>query len=151
GYVTSPLHWDAVVNEKFHPLAEPFIDRVLRDDIVNAIGNLDQIQVSDLTQLLGQVGAATPVAKPAARFEIPRIVEAPGARAFSFLHMNERQTKPRSQGLTEIRGPYYTPMGKRYLEDVLETMSEHIDSLKFAGGSFTLMPRDRLREIIDLA
>src|SRR5262245_19747825 len=65
--------------------------------------------------------------------------------------MNQRQTKPRTQGLTEIRGPYYTPMGKRYLEDILETMSEHIDSLKFAGGSFTLMPRERLREIIDLA
>src|SRR5438034_7279280 len=72
-------------------------------------------------------------------------------RAFPFIHMNQRQSKPRSQGLTEIRGPYYTPMGKRYLEDVLETMGEHIDSLKFAGGSFTLMPRERLREIIELA
>jgi phosphosulfolactate synthase (CoM biosynthesis protein A) len=72
-------------------------------------------------------------------------------RAFSFLRVNERESKPRTRGLTEIRGPYYTPMGKRYLEDVLETMGEYVDSLKFAGGSFTLMPKHALKEIIDLA
>ncbi|MBI4446321.1 MAG: phosphosulfolactate synthase [Acidobacteria bacterium] len=72
-------------------------------------------------------------------------------RPFSFIGMNQRENKPRSRGVTEIRGPYYTPMGKRYLEDILETMGEYIDSLKFAGGSFTLMPRDKLKEIIDLA
>lgn len=72
-------------------------------------------------------------------------------RAFPFIRMNQRQGKPRTQGVTEIRGPYYTPMGRRYLEDVLETMGEHIDSLKFAGGSFTLMPREKLREIIKIA
>jgi phosphosulfolactate synthase (CoM biosynthesis protein A) len=67
------------------------------------------------------------------------VTETPEDR-FSFLHTNRREAKPRSSGLTEIRGPYYTPMGRRYLEDVLETMGDHIDSLKFAGGSFTLMP-----------
>ena len=72
-------------------------------------------------------------------------------RAFPFIRMNDRQPKPRTQGLTEIRGPYYSPMGKRYLEDVLETMGEYIDSLKFAGGSFTLMSKAALREIIELA
>ena len=72
-------------------------------------------------------------------------------RAFPFIRMNEREGKPRTRGITEIRGPYYTPMGKRYLEDVLETMGDYIDSLKFAGGSFTLMPEKQLREIIDLA
>jgi len=71
-------------------------------------------------------------------------------RAFSFLHLNQRERKPRSQGLTEIRGPYYTPMGKRYLADVLETMGEYIDILKFAGGSFILMPQQPLRELIEL-
>lgn len=71
--------------------------------------------------------------------------------AFSFIRMNEREDKPRTRGLTEIRGPYYTPMGKRYLEDILETMGAYVDSLKFAAGSFTLMPEQRLREIIDLA
>ncbi|NIS81071.1 MAG: phosphosulfolactate synthase [Anaerolineales bacterium] len=72
-------------------------------------------------------------------------------KAFDFLRMNYRQSKPRSLGITEIRGPYYTPMGKRYLEDILESMGEYVDSLKFAGGSFTLMPKPILKEIIDLA
>ena len=70
--------------------------------------------------------------------------------AFSFLNRNHRQVKPRSVGITEIRGPYYTPMGKRYLEDVLETMGEYIDTLKFAGGSFTLIPRPALIELLEL-
>jgi phosphosulfolactate synthase (CoM biosynthesis protein A) len=70
-------------------------------------------------------------------------------RAFSFLRVNQRPEKPRRTGITEIRGPYYTPMGKRYLEDILETMGWYIDSLKFAGGSFSLMPRPAVKEIID--
>lgn len=70
---------------------------------------------------------------------------------FSFLHMNHRPRKPRTKGLTEIRGPYYSVMGLRYLEDVLETMGAHVDALKFSGGSFTLMPEAALREIIELA
>lgn len=71
-------------------------------------------------------------------------------RAFSFLNINRRQPKPRTQGVTEIRGPYYSVMGKRYLQDVLETMGEYVDALKFAGGSFTLMPCRAVRELIDL-
>ena len=71
-------------------------------------------------------------------------------RAFSFLHTNERQPKPRQRGITEIRGPYYTPMGRRYLEDLLETMGAHVDALKFAGGSFTLMPQEAVKNLIDL-
>ncbi len=71
-------------------------------------------------------------------------------RAFTFLKMNCRPTKPRTQGVTEIRGPYYTPVGKRYLQDVFETMGAYIDTLKFAGGSFSLMPGSALREIIEL-
>jgi len=72
-------------------------------------------------------------------------------RAFSFIRMNEREPKPRKRGVTEIRGPYYTVMGKRYLEDVLETMGEYVDVLKFAAGSFSLMKRSVLKEIIDTA
>src|SRR5438105_11311258 len=71
-------------------------------------------------------------------------------RGFSFIRTNEREGKPRTRGITEIRGPYYTPMGKRYLQDVLETMGRHVDSLKFAGGSFSLMPRAVVKELIDL-
>lgn len=71
-------------------------------------------------------------------------------RAFAFLRVNERESKPRNRGVTEIRGPYYTPMGKRYLEDVLETMGTYIDVLKFAGGSFSLMPRKAVKQLLDL-
>ncbi len=71
--------------------------------------------------------------------------------AFGFLRMNEREEKPRSRGITEIRGPYYAAMGKRYLSDVFETMGRYIDSVKFAGGAFTLMPEQALREIIEIA
>ncbi len=71
-------------------------------------------------------------------------------RAFSFLRVNQRAPKPRSRGVTEIRGPYYTPMGKRYLKDVMETMGAYVDTLKFAGGSFALMPSSAVRELIDL-
>ena len=72
-------------------------------------------------------------------------------RAFPFLRTNAREPKPRQRGITEIRGPYYTPMGERYLEDVLETMGEYVDSLKFAGGSFSLMPRKAVKELLDIA
>ncbi|NUO08136.1 MAG: phosphosulfolactate synthase [Candidatus Brocadia sp.] len=71
-------------------------------------------------------------------------------RAFSFLKVNQRQSKPRTRGVTEIRGPYYTPMGKHYLQDVLDTMGAYVDTLKFAGGSFSLMPRRAVKELIDL-
>lgn len=71
-------------------------------------------------------------------------------RAFQFLRLNERGSKPRTRGLTEIRGPYYSVMGPHYLQDVLETMGAYIDSLKFAGGSFTLMSHNVLQQIIDL-
>ncbi|HSJ57885.1 MAG TPA: phosphosulfolactate synthase [Anaerolineae bacterium] len=74
----------------------------------------------------------------------------PPERAFPFLKVNDREPKPRQRGITEIRGPYYTPMGKRYLRDILDTMGAYVDSLKFAGGSFSLMPRSALKEIIDL-
>ena len=71
-------------------------------------------------------------------------------RAFAFLRLNERPPKPRKRGVTEIRGPYYTPVGRRYLEDVLETMGVYVDTLKYAGGSFALMPRDAVRALNDV-
>jgi phosphosulfolactate synthase (CoM biosynthesis protein A) len=71
-------------------------------------------------------------------------------RAFAFLLLNERPPKPRSRGVTEIRGPYYTPVGRRYLEDLLETMGGYVDTLKYAGGSFALMPRQAVRAVNDV-
>src|SRR6058998_2035330 len=71
-------------------------------------------------------------------------------RSFSFLRINEREPKPRTRGLTEIRGPYYSVVGRRYLEDLFETMGAYVDSLKFAGGAFTLMPEQAVQDIIEL-
>src|SRR5262249_18388525 len=146
GFFTSPLLWDAV-EEKFHRLTRPYAVPGLRQQIVSAVDRLHEIKVSELTTLLreGTMGKTTVLHS---QRESDRNED---ERAFSFIRMNQRENKPRTYSLTEIRGPYYTAMGKRYLKDVLETMGEHVDSLKFAGGSFTLMSRRRLREIIDLA
>ncbi|KAK2758632.1 hypothetical protein FQN54_003322 [Arachnomyces sp. PD_36] len=70
---------------------------------------------------------------------------------FGFTRSNPRPQKPRKRGVTEIRGPYYSVMGKRYLADVLETMGHQVDGLKFAGGSFSLFEEKPLRELIELA
>ncbi len=78
------------------------------------------------------------------------IMEAPSGALFDFLRRNDREAKPRTRGITEIRGPYYTPLGKRALQDILETMGPWVDTLKFAGGSFTLMPDRALEELIAL-
>ncbi len=69
-------------------------------------------------------------------------------RCFDFLPINERDRKPRKAGITEMRGPYYAPVGKRYLQDILETMGAYIDIFKFSGGSFSLMPEKAVRELI---
>ncbi|KAI5918235.1 putative sulfonate biosynthesis enzyme [Camillea tinctor] len=70
---------------------------------------------------------------------------------FGFVRHNPQPAKPRTRSVTEIRGPYYTAMGPRYLADVLETMGPHVDGVKFAGGSFSLFPEAGLRQLLDLA
>src|ERR1041384_4321189 len=71
-------------------------------------------------------------------------------RPFPFLRINARPPKPRTVGITEIRGPYYSAYGPRHLSDVLQTMSAYIDTFKFAGGAFSLMPAGVVREMIGL-
>src|SRR3990170_2327887 len=70
-------------------------------------------------------------------------------RSFAFLPVNEREGKPRKRGITEMRGPYYARVGKRYLLDILETVGQYIDIFKFSGGSFSLMPKKAVQELID--
>ncbi len=70
---------------------------------------------------------------------------------FSFIPRAARSEKPRKTGLTEIRGPYYSAYGPRHLADVLETMGAWVDGLKFAGGSFALMPPTAVKAINKVA
>jgi len=51
----------------------------------------------------------------------PQILLEDKDNGFGFIRNNPRNPKPRTTGVTEIRGPYYSVMGKRYLSDVLET------------------------------
>jgi phosphosulfolactate synthase (CoM biosynthesis protein A) len=71
-------------------------------------------------------------------------------RPYAFLDGSPREPKPRSRALTEIRGPYYTPIGPRYLTDLLEMVGHEVDILKFGGGSFSVMPRRTVAAIIDI-
>ncbi len=71
-------------------------------------------------------------------------------RAFDFLRLNDRGEKPRSRGVTEIRGPYYDPVGPRYLRDILDTVGRYVDIFKFSGGSFALMPTSAVEELLDV-
>lgn len=62
-----------------------------------------------------------------------------------------RVQRNRSVGLTEIRGPYYSTYGPRHLADVLEVAGQWIDGVKWAGGSFALLPTDKVRAMSELA
>lgn len=42
-------------------------------------------------------------------------------KALGFIRHNPRTPKPRTTSVTEIRGPYYSAMGKNYLRDLLDT------------------------------
>ena len=75
---------------------------------------------------------------------------APGQRAFPFLRLNDRAAKPRTAGLTEIRGPYYTPFGPDHLRDLLDAVGPHVDSFKFPGASMPLLSEATLRKFLDV-
>lgn len=77
----------------------------------------------------------------------PRLTSLP----YSFLPANSLDPKPRQKGLTEIRGPYYAPVTKTYLDELLSDWGDYVDGIKFAGGAFSLMPEERLRELIETA
>src|SRR5262249_42590355 len=99
-------------------------------------------------------GAARPGARPrpAARaFEMTFRETKMPETTFSFIPRAARAEKPRRSGLTEIRGPYYTAYGPRHLADLLETVGAWIDGVKFAGGSFALMPPEPVRAMTKLA
>ena len=86
------------------------------------------------------------ISKSARLFSAPK-----QGSAFGFLPSNVLPAKPRTFGLTEIRGPYYAPVTLTYLDELLSDWGEYVDGVKFAGGSFSLMPQDRMKGLIDVA
>src|SRR6185312_8585771 len=71
--------------------------------------------------------------------------------SFDFIPRAWRPEKPRTFGLTEVRGPYYSTYGSRHLADVLDVAGQWVDGVKWAGGSFALVPREEVRKFSDLA
>lgn len=83
------------------------------------------------TRLAPAALTARPIAAPLTQFrnsskkataeKNPKILLEDADNGFGFIRHNARPPKPRKIGVTEIRGPYYSAMGKRHLEDVFET------------------------------
>lgn len=71
-------------------------------------------------------------------------------KAFEFIKLNELPPKPRTIGVIEIRGPYYTSVSYGYLNDLLDDWSEYVDGFKFSGGSQRLLRENRVKQIIQL-
>jgi 2-methylcitrate dehydratase len=57
GFVSQPMSWEMVRN-KFNRLAAPFANEAERKAITNAVADLENIRVRDLTALLGPVLAS---------------------------------------------------------------------------------------------
>ncbi|XP_050212847.1 protein HEAT-STRESS-ASSOCIATED 32 [Mercurialis annua] len=69
----------------------------------------------------------------------------------TFEEDDDRPEKPRSYGVTEMRGPQYTVLSQNMLQDIFESMGQFVDGLKFSGGSHSLMPKSFVKEVIDMA
>jgi 2-methylcitrate dehydratase len=54
GFLTRPMRWDTVI-EKFEQLSESRVPPQLRQEIEQAVANLENIQVSEMTSLLGKI------------------------------------------------------------------------------------------------
>lgn len=72
-------------------------------------------------------------------------------RSFSFVDLKTLPPKPRTTGLTEIRGPYYEAFSIQQLSDLLETWGYYIDGFKFAGGTQALLDARRVKDFTDIA
>ena len=53
GFYKTPMRWDTVV-KKFNILSKPFIEDTNRVRIIDAVENLETIQLKDLLRLLGK-------------------------------------------------------------------------------------------------
>ncbi len=70
--------------------------------------------------------------------------------AFEFVKIDMPPPKPRQVGVIEFRGPYYSAVSYGYLKDLLKDWAFYVDGYKFAGGSMRLLPKERVKKIIQL-
>lgn len=71
-------------------------------------------------------------------------------KAFNFLKIREKPSKPRKNSVVEIRGSYYSPVTYTYLKDLFEVAGDYIDGFKFVAGCQRLYPAKEIRKIIAL-
>lgn len=65
---------------------------------------------------------------------------------------DDRPEKPRRYGVTEMRSPFYSFRPTNHaLQEILDSLGPFVDGLKFSGGSHSLMGKELVREITDLA
>ncbi|CAJ2678346.1 protein HEAT-STRESS-ASSOCIATED 32 [Trifolium pratense] len=69
----------------------------------------------------------------------------------SFDVNEDRPSKPRRYGVTEMRSPHYTLFNHNVLQDIFESMGDCVDGLKFCGGSDSLMSKAFIKQVIDTA
>ncbi|KAM4101986.1 hypothetical protein ACB094_05G188300 [Castanea mollissima] len=69
----------------------------------------------------------------------------------SFAENEDRPDKPRRYGVTEMRGPHYSLLTQNVLQDIFESMGQFVDGLKFSGGSHSLMSKDFIKEVTNMA
>ncbi|KAF8687377.1 hypothetical protein HU200_043065 [Digitaria exilis] len=64
----------------------------------------------------------------------------------------DRPEKPRRYGVTEMRSPFYSLRpANQALQEILDSFGPFVDGLKFTGGCHSLMGKELVREITDLA
>ena len=71
--------------------------------------------------------------------------------SFDFVPRAYRPGKPRTYGITEIRAPYYDTFGTRHLQDVFDVAGQWVDVIKWAGGSFALLPTEQVTAFSEIA
>ncbi|XP_038893901.1 protein HEAT-STRESS-ASSOCIATED 32 [Benincasa hispida] len=69
----------------------------------------------------------------------------------SFDEDEDRPEKPRRCGVTEMRGPHYTLSSQNVIQEIFESVGQFVDGLKFSGGSHSLLPRDFMKEVTEMA
>lgn len=50
-----------------------------------------------------------------------------------------------------MRGPHYTLSSQNVIQEIFESVGQFVDGLKFSGGSHSLLPRDFMKEVTEMA